>query len=237
MISPRQLANKEWEMEADSRQLVNCTDWLSHNVAAWDWIAGRINSTFPLEELDLTSWCYSSSRILDYGCGTGRLMIELNRLGIKNVIGMDTSSNMCKIARTRMPGAIVTWISNPRVPKFSDLMFDTVILVGVLSSVVPVNERKALVMQLRDAIWPGGKILIADFGRSDEPIYRNRYRLPTFEKYTFKTEEDLFIHHFECEEIIDLLGSGFNTRETRRISTMTIHGNLLPGHIVLADRS
>jgi ubiquinone/menaquinone biosynthesis C-methylase UbiE len=46
---------------------------------------------------------YGPSTVLDAGCGTGRVAIELARRGV-NVVGVDVDPSMIETARRRAPG-------------------------------------------------------------------------------------------------------------------------------------
>ncbi|MER5888762.1 class I SAM-dependent methyltransferase [Streptomyces sp. NPDC001941] len=105
------------------------------------------------------------ARVLDAGCGTGRVMLRLAELGY-DCVGVDLDSSMLEVARERAP----------RLPWFqADLAafdpavlgvaadFDLVVAAGnVMPLVAPGTEAEVL-KRLTAALRPGG-LLVAGFG-------------------------------------------------------------------------
>jgi hypothetical protein len=91
------------------------------------------------------------------------------------------------------------------------------------------------------ALWsvldPGGRIAIGDFGAASNRAYKEKYLQSAYEPRTFRTAEGLYIHHFTLTEIVQLLKMcKFDVLETDTIEVTTMHGNQIPGHIVLGKR-
>ena len=209
-------------------------DPLRANVRRWDELAGQLASTFPLELLPLTKFLRPGNRILDYGCGDGRILESLRSLGARDVVGCDAAARMCQLARSRNPGLVVHWLNNPRGQKFPPASFDGVLLIGILSSVVPLAERRALVKRMRLLLRPAGRLVLGDFGCSDEPPYPERYRGTILEPRTFQTEDHLLIHHFTPTELEELLEEAFRIDDLRTMPVPTVHRRIVPGHVILA---
>jgi SAM-dependent methyltransferase len=106
--------------------------------------------------------------VLDGGCGTGRVAIELQRRGF-DVTGVDLDPGMLDVARAKAPD--LTWHLSD-LSDLSDLAdlaepsidepFDTVVLAGnVLIFVAPGSEART-VARCRSLLAPGG-LLIAGF--------------------------------------------------------------------------
>lgn len=103
-------------------------------------------------------------RVLDAGCGTGRVAIELARSGF-DVTGVDLDPAMLSTARTKAPD--LTWhqadVSELDLPSLGSTKgFDTVVLAGnVLIFVAPGTEARS-VSRCADLLAPGG-LLLAGF--------------------------------------------------------------------------
>jgi len=100
---------------------------------------------------------YAPGRVLDAGCGTGRVAIELARHGIE-VVGVDVDAAMLETARTRAPE--LEWrLGDLATDPLGDSSFDVAVLAGnVLIFVAPGTERAVLANVAR-AVHPGGRCI------------------------------------------------------------------------------
>jgi SAM-dependent methyltransferase len=97
--------------------------------------------------------------VLDGGCGTGRVAIELQRRGF-DVTGVDLDPGMLDVARAKAPD--LTWHLADLAVLSLEGRFDTVVLAGnVLIFVAPGSEART-VARCRSLLAPGG-LLIAGF--------------------------------------------------------------------------
>lgn len=97
--------------------------------------------------------------ILDAGCGTGRVAIELARRGC-TVTGIDIDAAMLDAARAKAPD--LTWIEGDLATTTVDGPFDAVVLAGnVLIFVAPGTEAEVVARSIGH-LRPGG-VLVAGF--------------------------------------------------------------------------
>ncbi|MFF0746983.1 class I SAM-dependent methyltransferase [Streptomyces sp. NPDC004111] len=107
----------------------------------------------------------AGARVLDAGCGTGRVMIRLSELGY-DCVGVDLDDSMLDVARAQAPE--LPWFRADLTEFDPDLLgvaadFDLVVAAGnVLPLLTPGTEAKA-VHRLAAALRPGG-LLVAGFG-------------------------------------------------------------------------
>lgn len=105
---------------------------------------------------------FAPTSVLDAGCGTGRVALELARRGIE-VVGVDVSGSMLAEARRRSSGvATVTWKQADLAGLELGRTFDVVLLAGNVPLFCPVDDRPLLVASCADHVRPGG-VLIAGF--------------------------------------------------------------------------
>ncbi|MGA7833873.1 MAG: class I SAM-dependent methyltransferase [Acidimicrobiales bacterium] len=97
--------------------------------------------------------------VLDAGCGTGRVAIELARHGVE-VVGVDVDSSMIAEARGRAPQ--LTWVLADLVALALGRVFDVVVLAGNVPLFCPIDVRPALVRACAAHVGPGGA-LVAGF--------------------------------------------------------------------------
>lgn len=110
------------------------------------------------------------SRVLDAGCGTGRVAIELARRG-RSVVGVDLDAEMLATARAKAPE--LTWLRTDltEVAGLAEMPFDAVVLAGnVMIFVTPGTEQRVL-SALAATLAPGG-VLVAGFQLDRLPVDR-----------------------------------------------------------------
>ncbi|HTX63370.1 MAG TPA: class I SAM-dependent methyltransferase [Acidimicrobiales bacterium] len=102
---------------------------------------------------------YAPASVLDAGCGTGRVAIELARRGM-DVVGVDLDPAMLGAARRKAP--TLTWVHADLSTLELGRSFDVVVMAGnVLLFVAPGSET-AVVERLGAHLVPGG-VLVAGF--------------------------------------------------------------------------
>lgn len=112
----------------------------------------------PHGEADLVSG-YRPASVLDAGCGTGRVGIELARRGIR-VLGLDADPDMIVAARAKAPE--LRWLHVDLASFRTDERFDMVVLAGNVVPYVAAADRAGAVAACAAALAPGG-FLIAGF--------------------------------------------------------------------------
>ena len=116
------------------------------------------------------------SRVLDAGCGTGRVAIELTARGFSTV-GVDTDPGMLAAAREKAPDA--AWIQADlcELTDAVDDDFDLALLAGnVMIFVAPGTERRVL-REVAARVRPGG-LVVAGFS-----LRPNRLQLDPYDSY------------------------------------------------------
>jgi SAM-dependent methyltransferase len=119
-------------------------------------------------------------RVLDAGCGTGRVAIELHRRGWETV-GVDNDADMLDRARRRAPN--LPWLEadlatvavaasasgppgadqpgGPTAPR-SRQQFDVVVLAGSVLAFVEPADRATVVLNLASHLHPQGALVIGE---------------------------------------------------------------------------
>ena len=104
---------------------------------------------------------YSPTSVLDAGCGTGRVAIELGRRGV-DVVGVDADPSMLATARARAPS--VQFEDGDLTDPALDLglTFDVVVMAGNVPLFTRPGTEAALVAGCARHIAPSG-LLVAGF--------------------------------------------------------------------------
>ncbi|MGH9090627.1 MAG: class I SAM-dependent DNA methyltransferase [Acidimicrobiales bacterium] len=97
--------------------------------------------------------------VLDAGCGTGRVAVELARHGLE-VVGVDADRSMLAEAHRRGPG--LAWVEADLATLELGRQFDVVVLAGNVPLFCPPGSRAALVRACAAHVAPGA-LLVAGF--------------------------------------------------------------------------
>ncbi len=134
-----EFADGQWDGEAYQRQV-------DEKLAAVD---------RPHGEADLVMR-FAPSRVLDAGCGTGRVARELARRGVE-VVGVDVDASMIATAARLAPD--LRWEVADLAALALGATFDVVLLAGNVVLFTPPGTEKALVAGVSAHLAPDGHLL------------------------------------------------------------------------------
>ena len=108
-------------------------------------------------EADLVD-SYRPGSVLDAGCGTGRVAIELSRRG-RAVVGVDVDAAMLEAARRKAPA--LEWITADLTDPVLDLgrTFDVVVMAGNVLIFVPPGTEGQVIANAARWLAPGGRVV------------------------------------------------------------------------------
>ena len=128
------------------------------DLATWNYEAPARAAAIAIEALgDL-----ASARILDAGCGTGLVGIELRRQGATHIIGGDFSPTSVEVARQRGVYDDVLHLDLNAPLDFPADSFEAIVSVGVFSYL---TDSRATIVELLRVTAPGGCVVFTQ--RSD----------------------------------------------------------------------
>lgn len=110
-------------------------------------------------EADLAAALVDGDRIVDAGCGTGRVAIELAARGF-DVIGVDSDPGMLEVARRKAPD--LDWREEDLVDLAIDPPADLLVLAGNVLIFVAPDTEATVVARCAAAVRPGG-LVVAGF--------------------------------------------------------------------------
>jgi SAM-dependent methyltransferase len=109
--------------------------------------------------------------VLDAGCGTGRVAVELARRGF-DAVGVDLDPSMLEKARSKSPG--VPWLEGDLAGVDLGRRFDVVVMAGNVMIYLALGTEAAVVANMARHLVPGGALVAGfqlDPGRLDLATY------------------------------------------------------------------
>jgi 2-polyprenyl-3-methyl-5-hydroxy-6-metoxy-1,4-benzoquinol methylase len=117
--------------------------------------------------LEVRDLLKAGARVLDYGCGIGRVMARIAPL-VRETVGVDISAAMLREARARLAE-----LGNVRLMHAKELEsgatvepFDLILLIGVLPHI---GEPFPLLHDLAGRLAPGGSLIVIDWSSDVSP--------------------------------------------------------------------
>ncbi len=146
-------------------------------------------------------------RVLDMGCGTGRLISMLQKSGAE-VVGLDTSEKMLKIARKKFPN--VEFVrGDAKATPFENDSFDAVVAAFLI---VHIPNPEFFFEEVYRVLKPGGVFILTNINQRKSPkllvkdrkeiVIKSFYHLPehikkALESNFFKIEKEEFVYEKE----------------------------------------
>ncbi|MEZ5406608.1 MAG: class I SAM-dependent methyltransferase [Acidimicrobiales bacterium] len=109
-------------------------------------------------------------RILDAGCGTGRVAVELARRG-RSVVGVDNDADM--LARARARTEDVNWVLADVATMELPAAFDLIVMAGDVLHYVRPGDESLVVSNLARHLKPGGHLVSG--ASLSEPVQLTHY--------------------------------------------------------------
>ena len=109
-------------------------------------------------------------RILDAGCGNGRVAVELSRRG-KHVVGIDNDADMLDLAKAK--DASVIWMLADLAGVRLDERFDVIVMAGDVLHYVTPGFESVVVSNLSRHLEPNGRLVSG--ASMAEPAWLDHY--------------------------------------------------------------
>lgn len=199
---------------------------LARQVEYWDRVAGDKAFSHPVDDDLMGQHLSAGSRILDYGCGYGRICDHLRQKGFLHVTGVDISSQMIVRGRQAYPGLDLRVMDALPLP-FARGSFDAVLLFTVLTSIVTDEGQREIIKEILRLLRPHGILYVSDYPLQTDERNRERYRRFAG-KYgcfgIFELPEGAVMRHLDQAWIAEIF-SGFEQLAYREFPVMTMNNN------------
>jgi len=199
-------------------------DW---QIDYWNRVGPAKAFGHPVNFERLGQWLAPDSRILDFGCGYGRVLGLLHSRGYHNLIGVDPAPAMVAAAHQRFPTIAVEPLMSPPHLALPAASVDAVLLFTVLTCVPSDEGQHAIVREVRRVLRPGGLLYISDLWL--QPDARNIQRYVRDESKhglygVFDLPEGVTVRHHD-RRWIEVLTQGYELAALDDVQVQTMNGN------------
>jgi SAM-dependent methyltransferase len=144
---------------------MNTLDRYNDKVFAWQYEYGEQGSNHGDIEYYKKKLKKIQGKVLELGCGTGRLTIPLKKAGI-NIVGLDQAKAMVQIARKKAAkkNLKISFIVNDAITFDSHSKFDTIIFPYNSLTQIAEKDIPKLIINIKNHLKPDSKFIF-DIGR------------------------------------------------------------------------
>lgn len=192
----------------------------------WNEASETKTFTTPFHVEEFIRFVDKEKTILDVGCGYGRTLEEMHRLGYRRLIGLDFSGGMIKRGRVQYPWLDLRVMQTEEID-LPDGSVDAVILFAVLTCIREDEKQRKLIGEIRRVLRPGGILYVNDFLLNTDERNTARYEKyrERYQTYgVFELPEGAVCRHHEESWIRGLLAEFTGLRYEHLVFT-TMNGN------------
>jgi SAM-dependent methyltransferase len=197
-----------------------------NQVRFWDNLPRTKIFSHPLDLGRFRRYVPETARILDFGCGYGRILAELYDRGYRCAQGLDFSPGMLAWAREKFPFLDLILMEGPEIPA-PEGSFDAVLVFSVLTCNPDDTDQERIMSEVFRVLRPGGILYLSDYLLQDDP--RNLERYGRFRSQygcygVFELTEGAVLRHHDPAWIA-YLTSRFENLDLYGLEVPTMNGN------------
>ena len=146
-------------------------------VEDWNKVADQVNFNLEMDWEKFQELVELKEKVLDFGCGYGRIVDQLNQRGYSNVVGIDPSYPMIERGCRMFPKLSLLHSAGRDLP-FDSHSFDAIIACAVFTSITSSDERQAAASEITRVLKPGGLLHLSEFCASEERRFMSTLGVP-----------------------------------------------------------
>lgn len=179
---------------------------------SWDHVAETVQFSAPLNFSAIREFVALDARILDAGCGYGRIAHALSLAGFTGVHGYDISEKMIERARIQYPELQLGVADAAALPE-PNQSFDAVVAGALFTSVPGRTQQRAIVLEISRVLRASGSVHGIEF-----------LRKPGAKSGACKSKSGIDMWHFEPEELRGLFAC-FGAWRSWSVKVPSLGGN------------
>ncbi len=195
--------------------------------AYWNTIGVQKEFEDPIYLDKLAPFLTPNAKIIEYGCGYGRLLHFFYSQGYENLVGFDYAPAMIKRGQEAFPNLALHAIETSGKIPVTDQTADLVVLSTILCCILEKEEQKKVIDEMQRVLKRGGVLYLSDFSLCSHPLYQKKYVEGEHEYGEwgiYTTSEGLTVRHHSTEWITDLL-STFDIQWMEQFNFKTMNNN------------
>lgn len=145
--------------------------------SSWDKVASDVDFNLEIDLARFLGMINRKAKVLDFGCGYGRISNELTEWGYTDVIGVDPSCAMIERGRKAFPGLPLLNSDGIDLP-FGENVFDVVVICAVLTCIPSLEERGRVAVEITRVLKPGGIVHVSEFCSEESKSFISGLGLP-----------------------------------------------------------
>lgn len=167
------------------------------------------------------------AKVVEYGCGYGRMMNILKKEGYSDVVGFDFSKNMIERGKKTYPDFEMHILEESGEIPLESESVDFVVLSTILCCMVDLDQQMDLVEEIKRILKPNAFLYVSDFMINETSLYHEKYR-KGFEQFgewgVYTNSEGLTVRHHLSSWIMDLFNV-FNVLWFEQFDFKTMNNN------------
>lgn len=143
----------------------------------WDNVASDVDFNLEIDVTRFLGMISRKAKVLDFGCGYGRISNELTECGYTDVTGVDPSFAMIERGSQAFPGLPLLQSDGFDLP-FDENVFDVVVICAVLTCLPSLEERGRASAEITRVLKPGGIVHLSEFCAEESQSFMSGLGLP-----------------------------------------------------------
>jgi ubiquinone/menaquinone biosynthesis C-methylase UbiE len=128
----------------------------------WNKVAEEVNFNLEIDVGRFRENIPFDSKVLDFGCGYGRVSNLLLNSGYRRIVGIDSSANMIERGKREFPELRLDILAEEGLP-YPDNSFDAIVACGVFTCITSQKIRGSHMNELYRILKPEGLLHMVEF--------------------------------------------------------------------------
>ena len=185
-----------------------------NDFSSWDNFPNLVSTTdFDINQF--SKFCDRENKIIDIGCGYGRICKILENNGYNKIVGVDSSSVLLNRAKSELKYTELIFADSLNIP-LADNTFDTGISFGIINCLYKDGDLRKYAQECSRLLKNGAYLFINEFTRNDSEYFDNKYKdgSKMFDSLrVFKSNNDIIYRHYSIVEILSEFDKEFDLIE------------------------